>query len=104
MQKIQGFLFGFVVGAALMFAGLRYHVIRASDGYHVIPKVTAHLRLPYTDIREFTVEDWQSNADLVVAITRSKNTALKQEAAKGALGNTFESTWREWMGQGAARE
>ena len=103
MQKIQGFLVGFVVGAALMFVGLRYHVSRATDGYHVIPKVTAHLRMPYTDIREFTVDDWQSNADLVVAITRSKNTTLQQEAAKGAVGNTLDDAWREWMGQGAGR-
>ena len=99
MQKLQGFVIGLLVGAGVMFVALKYHIVRSDQGFHMIPKVSAALSAPYTDIREFSVEDWRSHQDLVLSIAKSKNTALQEAAAKGTVDNTLEDAWRSWMGQ-----
>ena len=96
MNKIPTFLFGVVLGAILMFVSLKYHVVRATDGFHLVPKVTANLGAIYSDVREFTLQDWKDHRELVLAISNSDNLALQEEAAKGALGNTVEEAWNDW--------
>lgn len=81
-----------------MFVGLKYHIVRASDGFHWVPKTTARMSSAYTDVRGFTVDDWRTHKDLIVAITNSDDDSLKEEAAKSTLGNTFDSAWETWSG------
>ena len=98
MNRFSTFLFGLFVGAGLMFVGLKYHIVRASDGFHWVPKMTAKLSSVYTDVREFTVDDWRTHQDLMIAISDSHDEALKEEAARSTLGNTFEGAWEKWTG------
>ena len=96
MNKFSTFVLGTVVGAALMFVSLKYHIVRARDGIHWVPKVMPTMRSIYTDVRGFTVDDWRSRQELMIAITHSDNAALQEEAAKSALGNSWESAWDSW--------
>lgn len=98
MSKFSIFFIGLVMGAALIFVSLKYHVVRASDGYHWIPKTSSKLSWVYQDVREFTVDDWRNHPDLMLDITKSDDLALQEEAAKSALGNTFDSAWENWLG------
>ena len=63
MNKFTTLLFGLAIGATLMFVSLKYHVVRASNGFHMVPKTTANLSLIYSDVRDFTVDDWQKNKE-----------------------------------------
>jgi hypothetical protein len=99
MNKFTTLLFGLAIGAALMFVSLKYYVVRASDGFHMVPKTTANLSLIYSDIRDFTVDDWKKNKELMIDITKSDNVALQEEAAKSALGNTIEDAWTDWTNE-----
>ena len=98
MSKFPIFLGGMVVGAGLAFVGLKYHFVRANDGLHVISKTTPKLGQIYVDVRAFKVGDWQENQDLLYAVTKSGNSILQEEAAKSALGNTFDNSWQKWVG------
>ena len=96
MSKIWILLAGIGMGAILMFVSMQYHLVRATDGLHLVPKTSAHLGSVYTDVREFTFRDWQEHRDLVLAISNSGDAALQEQAAKGALGNTVEDAWNAW--------
>lgn len=96
MNKLSTLIVGLVVGASLMFVSLRYHVVRADNGFHMVPKSTANLGTIYADVRDYTVDDWRNNQQLMIDITKSDNAPLQEEAAKSALGNTFENAWNDW--------
>ena len=98
MKRVPTFLAGFAVGAIMMFFGLKYQVVRATGGYHIVPKAKARLASFYADVREYDVDDWRNNKQLVLDITQSNNDALKEEAAKAALGNTFSNAIGDWSG------
>lgn len=98
MNRFSTFFFGFVVGAGLMFVGMKYHIVRASDGFHMVTKSSAGLNSIYADVRNYTVDDWRANKSLLVDITNSGSDALKEEAARSALGNTFNDAWEDWSG------
>ena len=95
LKRLSTFLFGGVVGAAIMYVALIYHVVRAPDGVHLIPKTTATLRGCYVDIREYGIEDWKNNPDLTVAISASGKTELLTESAVSDLQESAQQLWDE---------
>ncbi len=54
MARLGSFLVGIAVGGAAVFTGLKYHVVRANDGVHLVPKLQAQFDEAYVDIRKFT--------------------------------------------------
>ena len=98
MNRFSAFLLGLAIGAGVMFTSLKYHIVRARDGFHMIAKTKANLGEIYTDVRGFTIEDWRERQNLMFAITESDNDALKEQAARSTLGNTFENAWESWSG------
>lgn len=81
-----------------MFVGLKYHIVRATDGFHMVPKSTAKIGSFYADVRNYSMEDWKQHKTLLLDITNSGSDQLKEEAAKSALGNTFDDAWDTWTG------
>ena len=98
MKRVPTFFAGLLVGAVLMFFGLKFQVVRAESGYHFVPKAQARLTSFYADIRDYDVDDWRNNRQLVFDITQSGNDTLKEEAASAALGNTFNNALGDWVG------
>ena len=102
MGKLLIFLVGILLGAVLMFAGLKYHVVRADDGMHLVPRVTADFSYPYADIRNFGINDWNQHRSLALAIVRADKGALIQDSAmedmrqgvEGVLDGLWPSTKR----------
>jgi hypothetical protein len=79
------FLLGVAVGALLIYAALNYHIVRARDGLHIIPKVDATLAGVYVDIRPFGPADWASHPDLALALLEANRRDLMEAAAGDAL-------------------
>jgi hypothetical protein len=90
MRSISCFVFGMIVGALLLFVASRYHVVRASDGVHLIPKASAHLSEPYVDIRNFTPADWDQHKSLAMAIVHAEKSYLLQDAAAESVRRAFD--------------
>ena len=78
-----------IVGAALLFVGLRYHVVRAQDGFHLIPKSSARINEPYVDIRSFTPADWEQHKALAMAIVQADKAHLMQASATEVIRQSF---------------
>lgn len=85
MKRFTTFLFGMVVGAGLLFGALNYYLVRASDGFHLVPKLNAKLAGTYVDIRHYTLADWTRNPDLAAALIDSGERDLVEGAASDAL-------------------
>jgi hypothetical protein len=92
MRRIWTFVSGIVVGGILIFAAMNYHIIRADDGFHVVPKLDAQLALTYADIRGFTVADWAKNSELAAALMNANRRDLVDSAISGMLDNSLD-TW-----------
>jgi len=58
---------------------MHFSLVRARDGFHVIPKIAAKLDVPYTDIRNFTLENWQRKQTLALAILKAHKSHLLQD-------------------------
>ncbi len=76
MNKFTTFLLGMVVGAAALFLSENYYVVRAESGVRLVPKIAAKIEFPYRDIRGYTVDDWNNNHSLGLAIVQSQQEDL----------------------------
>jgi hypothetical protein len=85
MRRLSTFIFGMVVGGLLIYVVLNYHVVRATDGFYMVPKVNAELAAAYVDIRQFGPRDWAQHPDLAMAIFRADREELLESAAGGSL-------------------
>ncbi|NOY30702.1 MAG: hypothetical protein GXP28_11205 [Planctomycetes bacterium] len=85
MRRLMTFFLGMVTGGALLFGAMNYHLIRAHDGVHFIPKVAPKLRAAYVDIRGFTVADWAQHSDITAALIRAEKGDLMKSATSEAL-------------------
>ncbi len=90
MKRLTTFFFGMIVGAALLFGALKFHVVRANDGLHLVPKTDAKLGATYVDIRNFTASDWAANPDLAAAMLDDDRRDLVEGAASDALRNSLD--------------
>jgi hypothetical protein len=79
MGRLGYFFFGVIIGAASVFVSLKYHVVRAADGHHLVAKLSAEFSGTYVDIRSFGFDDWAQHQTLAAAITKAgKAYLLKQ--------------------------
>ena len=85
MKQIMSFFIGLIVGGILVFASLKYHLVRAGDGVHLVPKLSAGFAETYVDIRTFSLSDWNQHRSLAVALVQAKKGHLMQEAASDSL-------------------
>ena len=85
MSRLPSFLFGLLVGAGLVFTTLKYHVVRAEDGVHIVPKVSPEFSQAYVDIRHFGPRDWTNHTTLAVAIERAGKGDLLIHSASSQL-------------------
>ena len=91
MGTLSSFLGGIVVGGVASFVGLKYHVVRAADGFHLVPKLQAQFDEAYVDIRQFGFEDWNKHRSLAVAMVQSDKGYLMHETATDSLRESVDS-------------
>jgi len=91
MGKIYTFVLGMAAGFGMYHLALSYHVIRASDGLHLTPKVAATLTDTYIDIREFTAADHAEHPQVIAAVLNSGDAELQKQLLGDAIQvNGFE--------------
>ena len=95
MSRLSSFFLGVVVGAGGLFIAMNFHVVRASDGVHLVPKLAAKFEQPYVDIRSFTLQDWQQRQALAMAIMK----ANKGEMLKDSTLDSFKRSTQGLLNQ-----
>ncbi|MCH2115335.1 MAG: hypothetical protein MK171_10555 [Pirellulales bacterium] len=90
MRRLTTFFLGMIAGAVLLCGTLNYHVIRAKEGLHLIPKTHSRLAATYLDIRNFTVIDLANHPEVVQALIRANKQELMESAAVDTLQNGID--------------
>jgi hypothetical protein len=90
MRRWGTFACGVVVGGALIYSALNYHIIHAKDGLHLVPKVNAQLAGFYVDIRGFAPRDWADHPEIFAALSAAHRDDLIQSAAGDAVRNGLD--------------
>jgi hypothetical protein len=90
MERISSFLIGCVVGIVLCFVGLKYHVVQAEDGWHLVPKLSAQFTDAYVDIRGWSVKDWEQHGSLAIALMQAEKGHLLQNSASASLQQSID--------------
>jgi hypothetical protein len=98
MGRIGSFLCGTVVGAVTVFGALKYHVVRANDGVHFVPKVTSGFEDTYVDIRQFGFSDWNRHRSLAMALVKSDRAELMDETAALQIRQSVEAWLQGFYG------
>ena len=81
MNRVFVFFLGVIVGVFAHYGALNYHVVRAEDGYHLIPKISSGMAETYVDIRHFKPSDWNQHKTLESAIKQADKSGLLQATA-----------------------
>ena len=98
MGRFHSFLFGLVLGGASVFGALKYHVVRAEDGVHFVPKVTPGFQEVYVDIRSFSFDDWNKHRSLAMALVQANQGHLMKDAASGYFRDSIDNVLRSFGG------
>ena len=91
MSRLGTFILGFILGGISIYFALHYHVVRAADGLHPVPKISSKFSELYVDITDFGYQDWREHHELAIAITKAGKTHLLQGVAIGPLQNAVDS-------------
>lgn len=82
MNRLESFLIGLASGIATLYIVMHFTVVRANDGFHWVPKLSAKLDLPYEDVRDFKAEHWQRRPALTMSILRARKGYLIDDRTK----------------------
>lgn len=85
MKRLGTFFLGIVVGALLFYAATSYHLVRAQDGFHFIPKLDSRITEAYVDIRGWGPAEWLQHGELAMAIEKAGRRDLLNSAMNDAL-------------------
>lgn len=91
MGRFSCFILGVVVGAGAVFGALKYHIVHANDGLHLVPKMTAEFQGAYVDIRDFDFNDWNEHRSLAAALVKADKAHLMGESTMNAFGQTLSA-------------
>ncbi|HEY4313660.1 MAG TPA: hypothetical protein VGN12_29680 [Pirellulales bacterium] len=91
MRTLSTFVFGIIVGGALVFFGQRYHLLRTDRGFETVPKLSSGFNDTYVDVRMFQSADWERHKELAAAIVHAKREDL--------LGTTPSDQTRQGVGR-----
>jgi hypothetical protein len=87
---VRNFLLGFILGAASLYGSMCFHIVRAEDGYHFVPKTGLSFRDSYVDIRKFTVSEWRGHVGLAEAILKADKGQLLGNSAENTIRSVFD--------------
>jgi hypothetical protein len=91
MNRFGAFLLGLALGTVLAFVTLRYHVVRANDSFHLVPRQGAQLDDLYVDIREFDLKAWKEHRSLMIDIIAAKKENLISDSATNSISKRLDN-------------
>lgn len=79
MNRVSSFSLGVFVGIVGLYMTMHFTLVRAGDGFHLVPKIAAKIETPYVDVRKFTLTDWQQKQSLALSVLKANKGHLLQD-------------------------
>ena len=96
MKRISTFFLGMATGAIVLHGATLYHVVRASDGVHLVAKQPARLSETYVDVRSYSMSDWPSHPQLATALVQANLQHLIGDSAAGSVHEAVNQALPAW--------
>ena len=85
MRRLSALLFGIAFGGGLVYFGFNFHLVRANDGWLMVPRTAVALDDACVDIRQWDFNDWR------------KHPKLSRDMLKAGYGNRIRSSVQEGL-------
>ena len=99
MSRFGSFLLGVVIGAALLHVAMNFHVVRATDGFHMVAKQPARFSEVYVDIRQYSMSDWAGHPQLASDLVQANKQNLIGGSATNAIQDGINQLAPAWPKQ-----
>jgi hypothetical protein len=99
MSRLSTFLFGMAAGAALLYAAMNFHLMRAADGFHLVRKQSPRLSETFVDVRNFSMADWTGHPQLAADLVQANKQHLLSDSAAAALQENVKQLLPTWPKQ-----
>jgi hypothetical protein len=81
VSRTKPFIIGLLLGAGLSFVALRYHVVRYSEGFMLVPRTDQPpIRSAYADVREWGTAMWKQYPEVAAALVADGQSKLVADA------------------------
>jgi hypothetical protein len=81
VSRTKPFIIGLMLGAGLSFVALRYHVVRYTEGFMLVPRTDQPpIRSAYADVREWGTAMWKQYPEVAAALVADGQSKLVAEA------------------------
>jgi hypothetical protein len=86
VSRTKPFIIGLMLGAGLSFVALRYHVVRYSEGFMLVPRTDQPpVRSAYADVREWGAAMWKQYPEVAAALVADGQGKLIADAVTDEL-------------------
>jgi hypothetical protein len=99
MSRLSTFLMGMSAGAILLYTAMNFHVLRASDGVHLVAKQSPTLAETFIDVRSFGISDWANHPQLSAALVQAQKQHLLGESATSSITDSVKQLVPAWPNQ-----
>jgi hypothetical protein len=93
MSRLGSTLTGVVLGGALVYGALNYHVLRTAEGVELVPKLSATFSDTYLDVRQYGVAEWADHEQVARAVVKSGKDHILKDAATRSVQEGINSLW-----------
>jgi hypothetical protein len=91
VSRTKPFIIGLMLGAGLSFVALRYHVVRYSEGFMLVPRTDQPpIRSAYADVREWGTAMWKQYPEVAAALVADGQSKLVADAMTENLLGEFD--------------
>jgi hypothetical protein len=93
VSRTKPFIIGLMLGAGLSFVALRYHVVRYSEGFMLVPRTDQPpIRSAYADVREWGTAMWKQYPEVAAALVADGQTKLVADSVTDDLVGRLDAT------------
>lgn len=93
MGKFKTVMVGLILGAGGMYASLQYHLVRAEEGFLLMPRSPQQrMQDAYADIRDWNAATWMARPRLALAVTEEGRSDLISDGVSDSVINELRST------------
>ncbi len=92
VSRTKPFIFGLMLGAGLSFVALRYHVVRYSEGFMLVPRTDQPpVRSAYADVRDWGTAMWKQYPEVAAALVADGQGQLVADSLTDELLGQFDA-------------
>ena len=90
MRRLTAAFLGIILGGGLVYGLFQFHLVRADEGWLIVPKPQASMNEPFADVRQWDAAEWADHPQLIEAlIAHGRGDLVKRSVSNGLIRGLF---------------